>query len=139
MSENLKKIWIKQTTDNLKEGNYKPETLSNYVFDLAKDILNNEIIILSKENMDFAGNLDAQKIRDLANNIGFNISPDGRNLVEIKIKRNRLAHGEQTFYDVGRNISVEQLFIFKDKTFTYLSDVIEKIETFIRDKKYTAN
>jgi len=60
-------------------------------------------------------------------------------LVEIKIKRNRLAHGEQTFYDVGRNISVEQLFIFKDKTFTYLSDVIEKIETFIRDKKYTAN
>ncbi len=53
LSENLKKIWIKQTTDNLKEGNYQPETLRYYVFDLAKDILNKEIIILSKENMDF--------------------------------------------------------------------------------------
>jgi hypothetical protein len=139
LSENLKKIWIKQTTDNLKEGNYKPETLRNYVFDLAKDILNKEIIILSKENIDFTGNLDAQKIRDLANNIGFNISPDGRNLVEIKIKRNRLAHGEQTFYDVGKDFSVEQLSVFKDETFTYLSDVIEKIELFIRDEKYATN
>ena len=139
LSANLKKIWIKQTTDNLKEGNYKPETLRNYVFDLAKDILNNEIIILSKENMDFAGNLDAQKIRDLADNIGFNISPDGRNLVEIKIKRNRLAHGEQTFYDVGKDFSVPQVFAFKDETFSYLSDVIEKIDIFIRDKKYATN
>ncbi len=95
--------------------------------------------MLSKENMDFSGNLDAQKIRDLADNIGFNISPDGRNLLEIKIKRNRLAHGEQTFYDVGKDFSVEQLSVFKDETFTYLSDVIEKIELFICDKKYTAN
>ena len=139
LSENLKKIWIKQTTDNLKEGNYRPETLRNYIFDLAKDILNKEIIILSKENMDFSGNLDAQKIRNLADDIGFDISPNGRNLVEIKNKRNRLAHGEQTFYDVGKDFTVNDLIDYKNETFEYLSDVIEKIEMFILDKKYTAN
>ena len=139
LSEHLKKIWIKQTTDNLKEDNYRQTTLHDHVFDLAKDILNKEIIILSKKNLDFSGNLDAQKIRDLANKIGFNISPDGRNLVEIKNKRNRLAHGEQTFYEVGKDFSVNQLCAFKDETFKYLSNVIENIEIFILDKKYTTN
>ena len=139
LSEHLKKIWIKQTTDNLKEDNYRKTTLHDHVFDLAKDILNKEIIILSKENLDFSGNLDAQKIRDLANKIGFNMSPDGRNLVEIKNKRNRLAHGEQTFYEVGKDFSVNQLCVFKDETFKYLSDVIENIEIFIFDKKYTTH
>ncbi len=56
-----------------------------------------------------------------------------------KNKRNRLAHGEQTFYEVGKDFSVNDLFAFKDETFKYLSDVIEKIEMFILDKKYTAN
>ena len=139
LSEHLKKIWIKQITDNLKEDNYRQTTLHDHVFDLAKNILNKEIIILSKKNLDFSGNLDAQKIRDFANKIGFNISPDGRNLVEIKNKRNRLAHGEQTFYEVGKDFSVNQLCTFKDETFKYLSDVIENIEMFILDKKYTTN
>ena len=136
LSENLKKIWIKQNTDNLKAGNYKLETLRDHVFDLAKKILDKEIIILLKENIDFSGNLDAQKIREIATDIGFNISPNGRNLVEIKNKRNRLAHGEQTFYEVGKDFSVNQLCAFKEETFKYLSDVIENIGLFIFDKKY---
>ena len=139
LSENLKKIWIKQSADNLKEGNFRPEKLRNYIFDLAKGILNKETIVLSKENMEFSGNLDAQKIRELANKIGFEKSPNGRNLVNIKNKRNRLAHGEQTFYDVGKDFTVKELVEFKNETFGYLSDVIEKIEMFINGKKYSIN
>ena len=40
-----------------------------------------------------------------------------------KNKKNRLAHGEQTFYEVGKDFSVNDLFAFKDETFKYLSDV----------------
>ena len=139
LSENLKKIWIKEITENLKEDSYKPETLLNYIFCLVKDILNEEKIMLSEENVSFSGNLDAEKIRDLAEQIGFGISPNGRNLVKIKERRNRLAHGEQTFSEVGRDFSVNELCDFKDETFKYLSDVINKIEIFIYDKKYTTN
>jgi len=137
LSENFKKIWIKQNTDNLKEGNYRPDTLRDYVFELAESILNKETIELSKDNMDFSGDLDAQKIRELASKIGFDTSPNGRNLVEIKNKRNRLAHGEQTFYDVGKEFSVHQLKVFKEEAFGYLSDVIAKIERFIVEKEYS--
>jgi len=136
LSDNLQKIWIKQSTDNLKENNFNPETLQGYILNLARDILKNETIKLSKDKMDFSGNLDANKIRILAEKIGFGKSTNGRNLVEIKNKRNRLVHGEQTFYDVGKDFSVKELTDFKNETFNYLSDIIDKIEIFILAENY---
>ncbi len=137
LSDNLQRIWIKQTTDKLKENNFTPETLREYVLDLAKNILKKETIKLSNDKMDFSGNLDASKIRKLANKIGFDKAMNGRNLVEIKNKRNRLAHGEQTFYDVGKDFSVGELNDFKNETFAYLSDIINNIEKFIINENYT--
>ncbi|MEA3446100.1 MAG: MAE_28990/MAE_18760 family HEPN-like nuclease [Bacteroidota bacterium] len=137
LSDNLQKIWIKQTTDNLKENNFNPETLQDYVLNLARNILQKETIKLSKDKMDFSGNLDAGEIRKLADKIGFDKAVNGRNLVEIKNKRNRLAHGEQTFYDVGKDFSVGELNDFKNETFAYLSDIIVNIEKFIIDENYT--
>ena len=137
LSDNLQKIWIKQTTDNLKENNFKPDTIRDYVLQLAKDILSNETIKLSKDKMDFSGNLDAGEIRKLSDKIGFDKVVNGRNLVKIKNKRNRLAHGEQTFYDVGKDFSVGELTDFKNETFIYLSEIINNIERFILEKEYT--
>jgi len=139
LSDNLKKIWVKQATDKLKENNFRTDTIRDNVLSIANDILNRETIRLAKDKMDFSGNLDAQKIRELAENIGFEIPKNGRNLAEIKNKRNRLAHGEQTFYDVGKDFTVIELFNFKKETFNFLSDTILKIENFINDGKYKIN
>lgn len=136
LSKKIKQIWIKQTTDNLKEGTYNQSTLQKYIQELANEIITKETVRLSKDKLDFSGNLDAQKIRELAKKIGFKKSNDGRNLEEIKKKRNRLAHGEQTFYEVGKDFSVRELRAFKDETIEYLSDVINNVETFISEKKY---
>ncbi|MDD2386788.1 MAG: MAE_28990/MAE_18760 family HEPN-like nuclease [Bacteroidales bacterium] len=137
LSHNLQKIWIKQTTNKLKENHFKHETLRDYVLSLAKNILQKETIKLVKDKMDFSGNLDADEIRKLADKIGFEKAVNGRNLVKIKDKRNRLAHGEQTFYDVGKDFSVGDLNDFKNETFAYLSSIMNNIEKFIIDKNYT--
>ncbi len=139
LSDNLQRIWIKQTTDKLKENNFNHATLREYILDLANNILEKETVKLSKDKMDFSGNLDAEKIRKLADKIGFDKVVNGRNLKEIKDKRNRLAHGEQTFYDVGKNFSVGDLNDFKDETFVYLDEIINNIEKFISEKEYTKN
>ena len=139
LSENLQKLWIKQSTDNFKENNYRPEKLREYISNLANDILNSEIVKLAKDKMDFSGNLDANKIRKLSETYGFEKSPNGGNLVEIKKRRNRLAHGEQTFYDVGKDFTVGEIINFKNETFSYLSDIIIKIETFITESVYKNN
>ena len=139
LSDNIKNIWINGEVINLKEGNYSNETLSKNIGNIAKNILTQEIIQLSKEDIKISGNIDAQKIRDLAKNIGFRISPNGRNLEAIKDKRQRLAHGEQTFYDVGKDFTFNELNAFKQETFDYLLDVIGKIEIFITQQGYTRN
>ncbi len=135
LSENMKKLWIKKEINSIKEKkNITKE--HNLIYKLADNILNNEIILFSNKWLDYSGNLDADKIRKLASTIGFQYSTNGRNLEEIKDKRNRLAHGEQTFYDVGKDFSVREIEKFKNETFEYLSDVINKIEEFIENKKY---
>jgi len=136
LNDNLKKLWIKQKTDNLKEGNFRHETLREYIMGIAQSILDKETIKLSKDSIDFSGNIDAQKIRDLAQQIGFETTGNGRNLVNIKEKRNKLAHGELTFYDVGKDYSVNDLFELKKETFNYLKDVITHIEKYIKNKSY---
>ncbi|MCI5130582.1 MAG: hypothetical protein D3904_03455 [Candidatus Electrothrix sp. EH2] len=136
LSDRLKKIWIKQETDKLKEGTFKQDTLRNQVLDIAESVLKKESIALSRENLDFSGNLDAQKIRELSRKFGFSRPQDGRNLVTIKNKRNRLAHGEATFSEIGRDYTVGELTSFKDETLIFLDEVISKIEHFISHKKY---
>ncbi len=136
LNDNLKKLWIKQKTDNLKEGNFRQDKLREHIMNIAQSILEKETIKLSKDSIDLSGNIDAQKIRELAQQIGFETTSDGRNLVNIKNKRNKLAHGEQTFYDVGKDYSVNDLFELKNETFVYLEDVINKIGRYIIEKLY---
>ena len=91
---------------------------------------------MTEKDIHISGNIDAQEIRKLANKIGFETSNDGRHLEDIKIKRNRLAHGEQTFYDIGKDFTYNELNNYKQNTFEHLEDVIEKIKQFIDEKKY---
>lgn len=139
LSENLKKIWIKQSTGSLKEGNFRQDTLRKQVLDIAEFIVKKETISLSKDNLDFSGNLDARKIRELAYSFGFDAPAKGQSLVTIKNKRNHLAHGDFTFSDIGKDFTVGELNDFKTEIFDYLSDVINKIEDFIIQKKYTVS
>ncbi|MCI5151226.1 MAG: hypothetical protein D3916_17890 [Candidatus Electrothrix sp. MAN1_4] len=125
--------------DKFKEGTFKQNTLRNQVLDITESVLKKESIALSQENLDFSGNLDAQKIRELSEKFGFSKPQDGRNLVTIKNKRNRLAHGEATFSEIGRDYTVGELTSFKDETFIFLDEVISKIENFISHKKYVVS
>lgn len=132
LSDKFKKLW---TNFEIKP-HINSESIKDFVIEFANRIKSNESVIFSEEWMSFSGNLDANEIRRLAAKMGFQTTSDGRNLVEIKEKRNRLAHGEQTFYDVGRNYSVNDINTLKNEVFNYLDDVIEKIGNFIDEKQY---
>jgi len=136
LSQSLKKIWIKSKTKNLKEGNFNINTLQSNVESIISNVIDNEIVLLTKDDIEISGNIDADKIRTLAKEIGFDKTSNGSNLVTIKNKRNGLAHGNHTFYDVGKDFTVNDISLFKDETFLYLTDVITNIEKFITEKKY---
>jgi len=135
LSEKIKQIWLHKngkilsiySNDNTVELNLEK---------IINDIINNEIVTLTKDDIYISGNIDAQEIRNLANKIGFEISSNGRYLVDIKEKRNRLSHGEHTFHDVGKDFTYNDLTSYKETTFSHLEDVILKIKKFIDDENY---
>jgi hypothetical protein len=133
LSSNLKKIWLQKKTKNLNKNNLE---------EIIMSVIENEVIALTNDDINISGNIDAEKIRGLAKEIGFEKSKNeknGQNLVTIKNKRNGLAHGNYTFYDVGKDYTVKDLNSYKQETFDYLSDVINNIEKFINEKKYLSN
>jgi hypothetical protein len=126
LSPKIKQIWLEK----------KKKNIVNRLENVIEEIINEEIIILTNSDIYISGNIDAREIRRLADDIGFETSSNGRDLVSIKEKRNRLAHGEHTFHDVGKDFTYGDLNSYKENTFSHLEDVIEKIESFINNKKY---
>jgi hypothetical protein len=117
----------------------------------------------NKENI-VSGNVDAEKIRTLAEEYGFEppkvpqvwqratdrgfscssgILPSGQRLVgngckllEVKDRRNKLAHGNTSFADVGRDFSIEDIIRIKCEVIAYLDAVLQNIADYIIAKKY---
>jgi len=127
LTDNLRKLWIKQEIKNIQHED---------IFVLSKKILENELLQFKAECINISGNIDAQKIRDIAKQFGYQESGNGRDLVTIKEKRNKLAHGEYTFSEIGKDYTVRELIVFKNNTKNYLDDVLANIEQYINNEGY---
>jgi len=134
LSDKIKQIWLHKNSKKLTSSN--EDKIEKNIKQIINEIITREIIILTKDDIHISGNICADTIRILASKIGFEKSNNGRYLEEIKIKRNRLAHGEQTFHDVGKNVTFNELALYKENTFEHLEDVISNIEVFITNQKY---
>lgn len=128
LSSEIKKIWLNKKRKTIADGNNLTEVIDT--------IIEKKIIELTKNDINISGNIDSQKIRNLAKEIGFNESKNGRCLEGVKDKRNHLAHGEQTFYNIGKSATYNDLNKEKEDIFQHLEDVIRNIENFIEAKKY---
>jgi hypothetical protein len=98
-----------------------------------------------KENL-FSGNVDARSIRDTAKIYGFDIaahdtsiSKDGQRLLDIKNKRNQLAHGKISFEDCGHETSHDELIAIANETIVYLKAVLAGIEEYVTQGAYLAS
>lgn len=135
LSDEMKNFWIhNKCKDKYKEEIFRIDTLRDFVSDFANKM--NDDIIFDKSWMPFSGNLDARGIREILKKLGITEVKNGRNLVNIKNRRNKLAHGEQTFRSVGKDFSVQEITKLTKEVLKYLSKTIENTKTFINIKKY---
>ena len=103
---------------------------------IAKSILDNQILSFERDCINISGNIDAQKIREIIKQFGGNEISNGRDLKIIKDKRNNLAHGEFTFSDIGKDYTVGDLIAYKNEAKNYLSNVLDEIQDYIDNQKY---
>lgn len=132
ISEEIKHLWARHTVSGVKDISQ----FTKKIQDVADKIVTKELLSLTHECINISGNIDAQKIRNIAKQVGWEVTQDGRELLIIKKKRNNLAHGELTFVDIGKDYSIKELTNIKDKTVAYLTDVLTKVEAYISNKRY---
>lgn len=132
LSEQIKHLWIRHSIHEVKDVSQ----FHSKIHELAKSLVEKELLTLSTECVNISGNIDAQKIRDIAKQVGWEQSRDGRELLTIKTKRNHLAHGQFTFVEVGKDYTISDLERIKEKTFEYLDDVLSKADQYIMNKQF---
>lgn len=126
----LKKIVLK----NLKKRD--PDKIFSSITAISIDII---MAGFDKEDL-FSGNLDGRKIRTTATEYGFlhrtdsAKTGDGIDLLIIKSNRNDLAHGLKSFAEVGKDKTADELLEIKNKTVTYLRQILQNIEQYLSNQ-----
>lgn len=100
------------------------------------------VSVALSEEVSMAGNVDARYIRQLASVYGFccETAKDrtwgGVDLLTIKNHRNILAHGQQTFEEVGRDYPTAELISLSRRSIAYMSEILGNISTYIDRRDY---
>lgn len=153
----IKLFWLKSKFKN--QENQTHQNIAEKFKTYIEEIIQETILVLEIERIDYGGSLTPQKIRKISNDLGINFNdnnykkfPNGKALTNIKDKRNDLVHGKSSFGEIGRNLTFNGktkqigedepkilefgLTHYKDFTIVHLSEFINSVETYILNQEY---
>ena len=140
--DDVQKYWLNNIYKH--NDNKKKETIIENIINISNKI-SNEIIELASNEINYGGSLDAQKIFATAKSMKIDIcnihviydkNKHGVSLVDVKKKRNWLAHGEKSFIEVGSTSTYNQLNESKNYICDFLDVFIASVETYITNKHF---
>ena len=104
-------------------------------------VINKEKIALSEENIKLSGNVDIRLIKELFKGHGLEMPTNhgvnvGAGLNAVKQKRNTIAHGNLSFIDSARDVTLEDLVIYKNEIIDYLTLLNGSIIDYIESEHY---
>lgn len=147
--ERIKFIEFKRLSPKLKglyvEYHFKQKK-SKEIVELLESTINSSLNIpmldeyLKRISL-FSGNLDAREVNNIFNKYGIqNLKNESRkHLVVVKNKRNKLAHGEESFKESGRGFTVEDLRKFTISVTETMTELINSVESYLLHQKYLAS
>ncbi len=136
--DEIKNIWSKNKVSEIYGPTTPQITYENRVKDIINDITTNNPIVLNKSSLGISGNLDARKIKSICDThkIRYVLENDGASLKQIKDKRNDLAHGDVSFSNCARDLTINDLNDIKDEVFLFLSGILEGMKKYHDEKLY---
>lgn len=152
----IKQIWVKYKhrsfgVSEKKEIAYIVNTIEgilNEVVEIApksvKDselgtrlIYNYEAYAAETISNEISGNLDARRIRELFQAYGLpEITMKCDPMLKVKNKRNSLAHGNETFAQVGGTFTVQELVVMNNEIKLFLDSLLQETQVYLQTKLY---
>lgn len=85
----------------------------------------------------YSGNLDAKIVRKIMLKYGIEISENyGSKLKSVKDGRNKLAHGEQSFEEYGRDLVSRSLNQYFDDVELFLKEILSETQKYLDNESY---
>ncbi|MCC2598212.1 MAE_28990/MAE_18760 family HEPN-like nuclease [Sphingobacterium sp. FBM7-1] len=140
--EDVQKYWLNNLYKH--DDKKRKDTIIQTIMKIANQIFNDTIELASNE-INYGGSLDAQTIFATADSMKINtgnlrrvydLNTHGQTLMDIKRKRNWLAHGEKSFIEVGSSATFSQLLETRNYIYEFLSVYISAVEEYLINKHY---
>ncbi|MFZ3130605.1 MAG: MAE_28990/MAE_18760 family HEPN-like nuclease [Desulfosporosinus sp.] len=131
-------IWSKSEIGKVYSNQAGRSAYEERVQSIIDHVITNQPIILSKEALGISGNLDARVIKRLCDKhrIRYVASDDDGCLKIVKDKRNNLAHGDESFGDCARDMSLVDLEHIKDKVVSFIKGILDGMKEYYDNKYY---
>lgn len=136
--EEIQSIWSNLRIDNVYKSSGGKAAYERAVKDIISSVINDTPISLNREALGISGNLDARKIKKLCDKhrIRYTASDNDGCLKKVKEKRQNLAHGDESFGDCARDLTLSQLEHLKDEVIRFIGAILNGMKTYYDNKMY---
>lgn len=134
----LQNIWRDYKVKEVYGSSYELKAYTKRVETIVNNIIDETPLIFNKNMLNINGNLNAKRIKSICDNhcIRYTVIDDDMKLENIRKKRNSLAHGDESFSNCARDITVSDLENIKDTVFSFLNGIIEGMKNYCDEKQY---
>ncbi len=137
----IQQVWLKHKINDIYGVATQRTTYEKRMKQILDIVNTNTPIILyndKKNILDMSGNLDARKIRSICDKhkIRYRLKTKGEHLELIKRERNSLSHGDISFSDCARDLTIKDLEEIKNEVMLFLSGIINGMEKYYNEKQY---
>lgn len=134
-------VWSKYKINQIYGATTDRKTYENRVQDIIQNITTSSPIILTRDALGISGNLNAKKIKEICDShkIRYRLETRGESLERVKRLRNGLAHGDMSFSECARDLTIADLNDIKIEVLTFLDGILKGMKDYYDNKKYKKN
>lgn len=134
----LQNVWRDYKVKEIFDSSSELKAYTRRVELVVNEILEKTPIQFNKKMLNINGNLNAKKIKEMCDKhkIRYRVIDDEMQLEKVRKIRNSLAHGDESFSNCARDITVADLERIKDTIFAFLAGIIKGMEKYCDEKQY---
>ena len=136
--EEIQSLWSKYKIGEIYKSSGTRSSYEKGVREIIAQVITDEPVFLNRAALEISGNLDARRIKNLCDKhcIRYVASDDDGCLKTVKEKRQNLAHGDESFGDCARDMTLSQLEHIKDEVIRFIGSILNGMKNYYDNKLY---
>lgn len=139
----MREIWIGSEFKRKDAFSASAETYKSVTIGILSSVSEGKIPSIEFKRVTGGGNIDHDVIKRMCVTHGLQFSPpknarNGVDLSTVKGRRNVLAHGEQSFEEIGSSHATSDLIDIKGRSVAYLRQYVRRVDRYISQSAFRA-